>query len=154
MEQLLREGRNEGLSLTSTEAEVRADFQQAIDHFAKSTDLNPSSEYGLVATVQTVSTLLRLSIDIAKAKDLGTFLRQSSHGWYLDAMAVAEESIDNLQDRPHVSIRAKKTIAEWDLVYGRVDKVVADLRALASRHEDVSVRRALCAAIVARAKRN
>jgi hypothetical protein len=96
--------------------------------------------------------LLRLSIEIAEATDLGAFLKQSSHGWYLDALALAEENIDNLRNRPQLSIRAQKTIAEWSLVYGRIDKVVADLRSLASHHENLGVRRALCAALVARAK--
>ena len=154
MDQRLREARNGGYPLASVEETVQADFQQAIDHFARSTVLKPSNVYGLVATVQTASTLLRLSVEIARATDLGAFLRQASHRWYLEALALAEESIDNLRNRPRISIRAKKTIAEWDLVYGRVDKVVGDLRALASHHEDLSVRRALCAAIVARAKHN
>ena len=152
MERQLREARNAGQALSSSEDAVRADFQQAVDHFARSTDLKPSTEHGLVATVQTVSTLLRLSTEISKATDLGSFLRHSFHGFYLEALALAEDSIDNLRNRPHISIRARKIITEWDLVYGRVDKVVADLRVLASRHEDMSIRRALCAAIVARAK--
>jgi hypothetical protein len=154
MEQRLREAKIDGQALSSIEDAVRSDFQQAIDHFAKSTALNPSTEHGLVATVQTASILLRLSSEIVKATDLGIFLRQPSHGWYLEALGYAEDSIDNLRNRPHASIRARKTIAEWNLVYGRVDKVVADLRALAARHEDINVRRALCSAIVARAKYN
>lgn len=154
MEQRLREARNAGHTLASIEEAVKADFQQAVDHFATSTELKPGREHGLVATIQAASTLLRLSTEIAKTSDLGAFLRRLSDGWYLEALAVAEESIDRLQERAHVSIRATRTIAEWNLVYGRVDKVVADLRAIASRHEEPSIRRALCAAIVARSKHN
>lgn len=152
MEGHLREAQSDGQALSSVEDAVRADFQQSIEHFARSTALKPTNEHGLVATVQTASTLLRLSTEIAKATDLAAFLRQPSHGWYLEALALAEESIENLRNRPHTSIRARKTIAEWGLVYGRIDRVVTELRILASRHEDMSVRRALCVAIVARAK--
>jgi tetratricopeptide (TPR) repeat protein len=154
MEQRLREAKNDGNTLRSIEDELQSDFQQAVDHFARATNLKPSNEHGLVATIQTTSTLLRLSVEITKANDLGSFLRQSGHAWYLEALALAEESIDSLEDRPHLSIRARNTIAQWNLVYGQLDKVVADLRALAARHEDLSIRRALCAAIVAKAKHN
>jgi tetratricopeptide (TPR) repeat protein len=152
MEQRLREARNEGLDLKIIEDRNQADFQEAIDHFEKATDIKPGSEHGLVAIIQTITVLLGVSMEIAKARDLGEFLRAPSHGWYLDTLARAEDSIDVLRNRPHSSIRAQKTIAEWYRVYGRFDKVISDLRVLASRYEDVSIRRALCSAIVARSK--
>jgi tetratricopeptide (TPR) repeat protein len=154
MEQRLRETRNEGKSLQSIESSTRSDFETAVDAFARATAMKPGNEYGLVATIQTVGTLLRFSSELANATDLGQFLRQPSRGWYLDALALAEESIDELKHRPQTSIRARRAIAEWDLVYGKIDKVIGDLRMLASRYEDTAVRRALCSAIIARAKHN
>ncbi|MBR1270612.1 hypothetical protein JQ629_24360 [Bradyrhizobium sp. AUGA SZCCT0222] len=154
MEQRLREASNEGRALQSIEGDTRSDFQAAVDAFTRATAMKPGNEYGLVATIQTVSTLLRFASELAKATYLGQFLRQSSRGWYLDALALAEESIDELKRRPQTSIRARRAIAEWDLVYGKIDKVISDLRILASRYEDMAVRRALCSAIIARAKHN
>ena len=154
MEQRLREARSGGQKLNAIEDETRADFQQAINRFARATDLKPSNEYGLVATVQTVTALLNFSTPLAGVKDLGSFLREPSRRWYLDALTLAEESIESLRNRPHSSIRAQKTIAEWNLVYGRIDKVITDLRLLASRYEDQGIRRALCSAIIGRSKHN
>lgn len=154
MEQRLREAKNDQLPLHSIEGDSRRDFEVAIDAFARATALKPGNEYGLVATIQTVSMLLRFSSEIERATDLSQFLRLRSRGWYLEALAVAEEAIDALKSRPQVSNRANKAIVEWNLVYGRIDKVIGDLRALASRHEDATLRRALCSAIISRAKHN
>ncbi|HLP68894.1 MAG TPA: hypothetical protein VK181_15370 [Rhizobium sp.] len=152
MEQLLKEAVVQLLPLAEVEARVQSDFGEAINRFERSTELKASNEHGLVATIQTVSILLRQSMHLARADSLATFLTARSSGFYMDALSLAEEKIDLLNNRPRLSVRSQKTIAEWNNVYGNADRVVADLRALAARHEDIDVRRALCAAIVARAK--
>ncbi|MDO8605459.1 MAG: hypothetical protein Q7R40_02880 [Phaeospirillum sp.] len=152
MEQLLKEAAIEGRALTEIEPEVLADYEMAVDYFDRSTQLKPSNEHGLVATIQTVSSLLRHSIRLSGTNNLAEFLRSRSTSPYMQALALAEENIDLMRNRPRISIRAEKTIAEWNNVYGNTERVVSDLRALAARHEDIGVRRALCAAIVARSK--
>ena len=154
MEQRLREAINAGHSLATVEPQSLSDFQDSIDNFEKSTDLKPGNEHGLVATIQAVKFLLQLSMEVAGIKILGDFLRNSSQQCYLDGLTRAEDSIDLLRRRPNISHRAERTIAEWNLVYGRIDRVISDLRQLASQHEDASVRRALCSAIIAKSQRN
>ena len=151
MEQLLKESVSHHRSLTEIEPEVRSDFIDAIDRFERSTESRPASEHGLVATIQTVSSLLRQSMKISGVKNMSAFLTKRQYGFYMDALSLAEDKIDLLNNRPKLSIRAEKTIAEWSNVYGNTDRVVSDLRALANRYENIHVRRALCAAIVARA---
>lgn len=152
MEQVLQEAIAQDLNLADVEDTVRSDFDEAVSRFERSTQIKPSNEHGLVATIQTVSKLLRQSMRLAGEGNLSTFLTKRSSGFYMDALSLAEENIDLLNNRPRISIRAEKTIAEWNNVYGNTDRVVSDLRALAARHEDLDVRRALCAAIIARAK--
>lgn len=152
MEQVLKEAVMQNKTLVEVEEMVQADFAEAIDHFERSTQIKPSNEHGLVATIQTVSSLLRQSMPLSGADSLATFLTARSSRIYMDALSLAEESIDLLKNRPKLSIRSERTIAEWNNVYGNTDRVVSDLRALAARHQDLDVRRALCAAIVARAK--
>jgi len=152
MEQRLREAASEGQRLDEIEELNRADFQQAIDYFARATGAKPNNEHGLVATIQTVAELLRQSVAIAKSKDLSDFLKPPARRWYMEALALAEDTIEVLRDRPRTSKRAQRTIAVWNHVYGKIDKVINDLRVLATRYEDMSIRRALCSAIVARSK--
>jgi tetratricopeptide (TPR) repeat protein len=154
MEQFLKEAASEGRALSETEPTVLADYEMAVEQFDRATELKPSNEHGLVATIQTVSRLLQHSIKLSGMDNLAAFLRSPSRDPYMQALAHAEEHIDLLRNRPRTSIRAEKTIAEWNTVYGNTERVVSDLRALAARHEDIGIRRALCAAIVARSKHN
>ncbi|MBZ0164823.1 MAG: hypothetical protein K8H74_19190 [Notoacmeibacter sp.] len=152
MEQILKEAISQHHNLADVETAVQSDFAEAINRFERSTEIKQSNEHGLVATVQTVSSVLRQSMQLSGADNLSTFLIARPSGFYMDALSLAEENIDLLNNRPKLSIRSERTIAEWNNVYGNTDRVVSDLRALAARHEDLDVRRALCAAIVARAK--
>ncbi len=152
MEQILNEAIQQHIPMSAVENAVQADFSEAIMRFERSTRIKTSNEHGLVATIQTISILLRRSMHLSGVNNFSTFLTTRPSGFYMDALSLAEESIDLLRNRPRISIRAEKTIAEWHNVYGNTDRVVSDLRALAVRHEDLDVRRALCAAMIARAK--
>ncbi|MBB4120744.1 hypothetical protein [Martelella radicis] len=154
MEQILKEAITQCHTLGAVETAVQSDFVEATSRFERSTQIKPSNEHGLVATIQTVSILLRQSMRLSGVDNFSAFLTARSSGFYMDALSLAEENIDLLKNRPRLSIRAEKTIAEWNNVYGNTDRVVSDLRALAARREDLDVRRALCAAIIARAKHN
>ena len=67
----------------------------------------------------------------------------------------AEESITLLQSRPgpRLSVRSRRIIAEWALVYGQVDKVIQQRRVLSEGQQDPGVRRALCSALLTKYKR-
>jgi hypothetical protein len=73
----------------------------------------------------------------------------------LELVARAEGDIAALRNRPHwnLSVRAQNTIAQWNIVYGRIDLVVNRLRLLYHKYQDSNVRRALCDVIIAKYKR-
>ena len=143
----------QGTSFDDVEQNLRENYLIACDHFTKATELNKNSEYGHVATIQMVKKLISSVIELANTKDLAFFMKQKRRAWIADALATAEGCIANLQSRPgreHSSIRIKRTIAEWNLVYGNFDSVVHQLRILANRTGESEVRRALCSTMLSR----
>jgi hypothetical protein len=83
-------------------------------------------------------------------QSLPELLSAPARRWLMDALALAEDHIEQLGQlpRPNPSLRAQRTINEWQLIYGKIDQVITKLRSLANRYEDTDVRRALCRAIV------
>ena len=155
MEAALIDARERGLRFEAIEDSVKSDFAAATGKFITVTDLAPTSEYGRVASIQTVSTLVRSAVQLSGAGSFADFVALSRNRWCMEAMSLAEAEIAALRDRPErtLSVRAQRTIAEWSLVYGNVDRVVQQLRTLVQRHEDNETRRALCNAIVAKHRR-
>lgn len=156
MEQVLSAAIQQQRRLGEVEVEARAAFDTALERFARAIDLAPGrSEYGHVATIQTITTLITLSRKLTRDQDLPSFLAQPGRRWCVDAVSRAEEHIDRLRSMPQkrLSNRAERTIAEWDLVYGNVELVVTRLRMLASRRADPEIRRALCNVIFVKHQR-
>jgi hypothetical protein len=145
----LRRAREQKLRFSDVEDQVQSDSRNALEHFTDASRLNPVSEYGHISTIQTVSSLLRGAVQLS-ATDLAGLLKDPRSIWLVPALARAEDGITALQTRPrtHLSVRAQRTIAEWALVYGQVEKVIQQLRTLSDRYEDPGVRRALCGAIL------
>ncbi|SOB60517.1 conserved protein of unknown function [Pseudodesulfovibrio profundus] len=134
---------------------VRQDFEISKEKFVKATELNPRSEYGHVATIQSVSILVNRIKTLTKKDTLESLLASPDLRWLADAMQIAEESIAVLRSwqRHKSSTRVDRTIAEWDLVYGNVDAVIGQLRVLVNRGGDNELRRALCSAMLRKRKR-
>jgi hypothetical protein len=156
MQTTLREAKERDLRFDDVAESVRTDYEKAVELFARVTQLAPMSEYGHVASIQTASALLRSGVELSKAGTLSEFIRGEGRRWCLKALSAAEEQIALLNNQPRrqLSVRAQRVIAQWKLVYGNVDAVVAQLRVLNRQHEDVEVRRALCHAIVMKHQRH
>jgi hypothetical protein len=75
MEQTLTEAKSNDSPLAEVEEQTRADFEEATRNFARSTELK-RRERGIVATIQTVTLLVRFSVEIAGATDIAKFLRE------------------------------------------------------------------------------
>jgi hypothetical protein len=151
MELALKTAADSKQSFDHIEGAVRTDFSRAIDLFSRSTELSPRSEYGEVATIQTAHILLQYGKLLAGAASLPEFLRTKGR-WCLEALSIAEEKVQSLNNRPQrdLSVRAQQAVAQWSQVYGNLDAVIEQLRRLSQTHNDASVRRALCFAIVAK----
>lgn len=156
MEELLNEARHADHPISDWEDLARRDYNEAISYFNTANALKPSNEHGYVATVQAGAALIRHAVKLSGSESLRKFLEDPGRRWYLDVLALSEDCIEELRDRPHLtlSLRSQRAIAEWNLVYGNVDAVVAELRKLAEQHEDRGVRRALCSALISRADHN
>ncbi|MEG6550033.1 hypothetical protein V6C53_07340 [Desulfocurvibacter africanus] len=150
MEARLEEAKELGIPYDDIAVSVKQDFEIAKDQFVKATEINPRSEYGHVATIQTVSILVNGIKTLTKMDELAELLTCSSFRWIVDAIQIAEESIAVLRSwqRQKSSTRVDRTIAEWDLIYGNVDAVVTQLRILVKRGGDSELRRALCSAML------
>jgi hypothetical protein len=145
------------------EADSRTDAMEALGRFARASELNAESEYGQVASIQTITRLLRSatemnSLDKSRAYvaiPFSEYAATAGHSWCLELVARAEGDIAALRNRPHwnLSVRAQNTIAQWNIVYGRIDLVVNRLRLLYHKYQDSNVRRALCDVIIAKYKR-
>jgi hypothetical protein len=154
MENVLQNAKETGAGFDGVEGEVRRHYESAIEYFDLSiTHADARSEYGRVATIQTVSKLLRNALEVSGEPHLARFLRGSSRTWCAAAITRAEQHIEALQNMPSISSRAQRTIIEWDLVYGNIEVVVAQLRQLAKRNPDPELRSAFCSALLARYKR-
>jgi hypothetical protein len=154
MESTLKAAREKQQSLAVVEASLESDSKSALECFAMAGALDRISEYGHLSSIQTVSTLLRGATELS-GTDLAGLLRAPRQRWLASALERAEESITLLQSRPgpRLSVRARRTIAEWALVYGQVDKVIQELRVLSEGQQDPGVRRALCSALLTKYKR-
>jgi hypothetical protein len=154
MELTLRGARENREPLAAVEWPLQSDAIAALECFATAAALDPISEYGHISSIQTVSTLLRGLMDLS-GRDLADLLKDSRLAWLASALERAEESITLLQSRPgsRLSIRSRKTIAEWALVYGQVDKVIQQLRVLSAGQSDPAVSRALCSALLTKYNR-
>ena len=75
--------------------------------------------------------------------------------WYLEALSLAEERVQSLQNRPQrrLHVRSQQAVVQWSQVYGNPDSVIQELRRLSQTYNDASVRRALCFAIIAKHSR-
>jgi hypothetical protein len=154
MERHLDEALNSGTGAHGDIYEqVRVDFETALSHFQQALELE-ESEYGHISSVQTIGKLVIAARQLAGARTLAEFLT-GNRRWPMDALSRAEEHISALRQVPsrQLSTRAQRVVAEWDLVYGNVESVVAKLRVLSKRREDSEIRRALCNAIIAKHKR-
>jgi hypothetical protein len=149
MDSTLKTARENHEDFAAVEAALESDSKTALECFAKASDLDRVSEYGHISSIQTVSTLLRGATELS-ATDLSGLLKVPKRKWLASALERAEESINLLQSRPgtRLSIRSRRVIAEWALVYGQVEKVIQQLRVLSERHADPGVRRALCSALL------
>ena len=156
MEERLREAVAAGTTFDSIEQDVKADFEQAVAAFDRSLKGGGSSSHGLVSKIQLTSEVLRRGVKLSGTGNLSVFLQRSDRQWYLNALSEAESSVDILRRSNQFdgSARIQKVLAEWNLVYGNHDSVIGALRAIARTREDVSVRRALCSAIIAKAQHN
>ncbi|KYG06363.1 hypothetical protein BE21_35350 [Sorangium cellulosum] len=155
MESLLRVAFEQNRSFDSVAEQVMSDFQEAVSRFAHSVELQPASEYGHVATIQTVRALLEGIMKVTR-QNLPELLATPGRRSLMDALAHAEDHIEQIGQMPRhePSVRAMQTISEWQLVYGNVDRVISKLRVLAKSYEDTDVRRALCRVIVAKHSRS
>lgn len=154
MELALKSAVESGQPFSEIEDSVRADFVRAVELFTRSTELNPRSEYGEVATIQTAHTLLQLGKTLTRAASLPELLRGAGR-WYLEALSLAEERVQSLQNRPQrrLHVRSQQAVVQWSQVYGNPDSVIQELRRLSQTYNDASVRRALCFAIIAKHSR-
>lgn len=150
----LIEAKSAGHSLESIESDVQDDYRAALEAFDRSMKGGGNSSHSLVSKVQMSSEVFRKAIDLTKLNNLADFLKRPGRDWYLDALSEAETAVDILRRSPQFdrSTMTQRVLAEWDLVYGKHDAVIGSLQALARNREDVGVRRALCAAIIARSK--
>ncbi len=149
MESTLKLARETHTSFFAIEAALESESGSALECFTLAAALDPISEYGHLSSIQTVSTLLRGATDLAGV-DLAELLADRRQLWLATALDRAESSINNLQSRPgaRLSIRSRRIIAEWGMVYGQVEKVIQRLRALSEGVQDPGVRRALCSALL------
>lgn len=146
---IIDSAREHSSRFTDIERNLETEANQAMRYFAEASELDQISEYGHLSTIQTAATLLRSAAELSKM-DLAGILKDPQHRWLVSVLGRAEDSINMLRSRTlsRVSIRAKNAIAQWGMVYGNIDKVVAQLRDLSRNYEDSSVRRALCSAIM------
>lgn len=154
MEQTLDHAVEANQSFRDISDAVRTDYERAIEKFSRAIELNPYSEYGHVASIQTATRLLQRGKELSRARSLIDFLRGDGR-WCLTALSLAEERIQVLQNKPQrdLSIRAQSAIARWAEIYGNVDAVIEQLRRLSQAYDDGDVRRALCFAIIAKHQR-
>ena len=154
MESTLKAAREQSQPFSAVESTLESDSGAALKHFAAAANINPISEYGHLSSIQTVSTLLRGATELS-GTDLAGLLRGPRQRWLASALERAEESIAALQARPssRLSVRSRRIIAEWALVYGQVEKVIQQLRVLSESQQDAGVRRALCSAMLTKYKR-
>ena len=151
MELALKNARETQQSFAAVEATLESDSRLALECFRLAATLDPISEYGHLSSIQTVSTLLRGATELS-GTDLAGLLRGPRRRWLASALERAEDSITVLQSRPgfRLSVRSRRIIAEWGLVYGQVEKVIQQLRVLSEGVQDPGVRRALCSALLSK----
>lgn len=154
MDARLIEAKSAGDSLDSIECGVQDDYRAAVAAFDRSMKGGGNSSHSLVSKVQMSFEMLKKTMELAKVKSLGEFLKRPRREWYLEALSETETAVDILKRSPQFdrSTLVQRVLAEWDLVYGRHDAVIGSLRTLARTREDPGVRRALCAAIIAKWK--
>lgn len=141
--------------LSEIEESVKRDCKEALAKFKAAISINPTSEYGYVASIQTVSRLIRNSVELSEYDQPAEFLGDRRYRWCLELISEAEEHIYHLRHIPNSerSMRAQRAIAEWNHAYGNVDQLISGLRALANSSGDPGIRRALCNAIIAKHQR-
>ena len=154
MESTLKNAREKQGTFAAVEATLESDSSSALECFGLAAILDPISEYGHLSSIQTVSTLLRGATELS-GTDLAGLLTDRRQRWLASALERAEESINVLQSRPgsRLSVRSRRIIAEWALVYGQVEKVIQQLRVLSEGVQDPGVRRALCSALLTKYNR-
>ncbi len=117
---------------------VRHDFEKATENFFKSIEHANSDEYGLVATVQTVSIFLRSLIMITNTNNLAIFLKNHKNNLYLDALHLGDDCVNQLESntRKKLSVRTVTVCAQWKTIYGNYDSVLNELNNISKKYED------------------